>query len=180
MYSSPLTVVMTEQKEQHGVTRYNVICRVRVLSGPAPLMVLTLCAQPIPLDLLTLINFTEPPTQREAGLFRGLWAACMTLLGAGDSGRDSAPHARSAYPFMLHHNGRAGGVYRLYAESPTARVEWKQKLDAALGLHRVRQEKNRVFKPEILSTETFIVPVGNITCTVPFGAYAPAPARAAR
>ena len=78
-----------------------------------------------------------------------------------------------------------GGPYILYAESPQARAEWKQKLDEALGLRKVVQESNKVFEVETLSADTFLVPsvmagtpapgwnqdntfTGKVTCSVPF------------
>jgi hypothetical protein len=92
---------------------------------------------------------------------------------------------RSVYPLTLHHNGRLGGPYILYAESSQARHEWKQKLDEALGLRKVVQESNKVFEVETLSADTFQVPsvmanttsptwnqdmayTGKVTCSVPF------------
>jgi hypothetical protein len=145
------------------------------------------------------MGFTDPPTQRAAGLLRGLrggkdsnaGSADTGALSAGGSGLDSASDARAVYPFTLHHNGRVGGMYLLYAESAAARAEWKQKLDEALVLRRVVQESNRVFEPEVLSTDTFIVPsmisgpaapawngdqllTGKVTCSIPFSTCAPA------
>ncbi|KAH9009063.1 CNH domain-containing protein [Lactarius hengduanensis] len=46
-------LVMTRPKEKDGITKYNVNRR------------------PIPLDLLTLSNFIDPPTRRGTGLLRG-------------------------------------------------------------------------------------------------------------
>jgi RHO1 GDP-GTP exchange protein 1/2 len=92
---------------------------------------------------------------------------------------------RSVYPLTLHHNGRTGGPYILYAESSQTRNEWKQKLDEALGLRKVVQESNKVFEVETLSADTFLLPsvmanstsptwnqenayTGKVTCSVPF------------
>jgi hypothetical protein len=147
--------------------------------------------QPIPLDLLTLVNFTDPPTQRGAGLLRNLRGergerhdpssavASATPESAGDS--------RVVYPWTIHHNGRLGGAHILFAESAQARTEWKQKLEEAMGIRKVVQESNRVFEVETLSTDTFLVPsvqvgppspqwnqdtsyTGKVTCSVPFSA----------
>lgn len=64
-------------------------------------------------------------------------------------------------------------------------MEWKQKLEEAIGLRKVVQESNKVFEMEPLSTDTFFVPAisasattpswnhensftGKVTCSVPF------------
>ncbi|KAJ7065285.1 CNH domain-containing protein [Mycena amicta] len=158
--------VMTKPKERDGITKYQVNKR------------------PIPLDLLTLVNFTDPPTQRGAGLLRNLRGgdrhdspATTTTESPGD--------ARVVYPWTIHHNGRLGGAHILFSDSPQARTEWKQKLEEALGIRKVVQESNRVFEVETLSADTFLVPsvqvgppspqwnqstsfTGKVTCSVPF------------
>ncbi|KAA1475511.1 Dbl-like domain-containing protein [Dentipellis sp. KUC8613] len=163
-------LVMTKPKERDGVTKYQVNRR------------------PIPLDLLTLANFTDAPTQRGTGILRG--------LRGGERGHDtptsSVPtispdtpsDARVVYPCTLHHNGRLGGLYTVYAESAQARSEWKDKLEEAIGLRKVVQESNKVFEVETLSADTFLMPslaaptntswnsensfTGKVTCSVPF------------
>ena len=98
---------------------------------------------------------------------------------------DSAIDSRSVHPLTIHHNGRMGGPYILYAESAQIRAEWKQKLEEALGLRKIVQESNKVFEVETLSADTFLVPsmsaaaqgpawnqestyTGKVTCSVPF------------
>ena len=93
---------------------------------------------------------------------------------------------RGLYPCTLHYHGRNGGPYLLYAESSALRLEWKQKLEEALGLRKVVQESNKVFEIETLSVDTFkVLPpttgpnssgsnegiffTGEVTCSVPFG-----------
>ncbi|KAJ7282099.1 Dbl domain-containing protein [Mycena rebaudengoi] len=151
-------VVMTKPKERDGITKYHVNRR------------------PIPLDLLTLVNFTDPPTQRGAGLLR---------QSARGQHHHSAGDARAVYPWTIHHNGRLGGPYILYSESAQSRTEWKQKLEEAIGIRKVVQESNKVFEVETLSADTFLVPsvqvgpaspawnqdtsfTGKVTCSVPF------------
>jgi hypothetical protein len=135
-----------------------------------------------------LVNFTDPPTQRSAGLLRNLrgerYAEGPGTVTAGAS-PESANDSRSVFPLTLHHNGRLGGPYILYAESAQARTEWKLKLEEALGLRKVVQESNKVFEVETLSADTFLVPsmmantpspawtqdntfTGKVTCSVPF------------
>ncbi|KAL1707909.1 CNH domain-containing protein [Schizophyllum commune] len=158
--------VMTKPKDRDGVTKYHVYRR------------------PIPLDLLTLVNFNDPPTQRGTGILRN-------LRGGGHEASPSVPSpesagdSRMAYPCTIHHNGRLGGPYILYAESAAARNEWKQKLDEALGIRKVVQDSNKVFEVETLSADTFLVPsvlagpsspsynqdsalTGRVTCSIPF------------
>ncbi|KAJ7580194.1 Dbl-like domain-containing protein [Mycena floridula] len=158
--------VMTKPREKDGITKYHVNRR------------------PIPLDLLTLVNFTDPPTQRGAGLLRNLRGGGGTNHTNPDNAADSVD-ARAVFPCTIHHNGRLGGPYILYAESSQIRIEWKQKLEEALGLRKVVQESNKVFEVETLSTDTFLVPslvsganapswnqensfTGKVTCSVPF------------
>ncbi|GLB41616.1 putative CNH domain containing protein [Lyophyllum shimeji] len=162
-------MVMTKTKEKEGVVKYHVNRR------------------PIPLDLLTLVNFTDPPTQRSTGILRGLRGerhAETPVVGPGAS-PESANDSRLVYPLTIHHNGRMGGPYVLYAESAQARNEWRQKLEEALGLRKVVQESNKVFEVETLSADTFLIPsmsantttpgwnqdnafTGKVTCSVPF------------
>ncbi|KAI0675599.1 Dbl domain-containing protein [Trametes maxima] len=164
-------LVMTKPKEKEGATKYHVYRR------------------PIPLDLLTLANFTDPPTQRGNSILR----LGRSDRHAGDVGTptgvqqspESATDSRLVYPCTIHHNGRLGGLYTVFAESPQARNEWKQKLEEAIGLRKVVQDSNKVFEIETLSTDTFLVPsmspsggnaswnhdtpfTGKVTCSVPF------------
>ncbi|KAJ4500998.1 CNH domain-containing protein [Lentinula lateritia] len=199
-------LVMTKARAKDDITKYFVNRR------------------PIPLDLLTLVNFTDPPTQRGAGLLRNLRGGerhnttdtSPSLLTASSStgasglssststavpgtsaptpGDTSRTDSRSVYPCTIHHNGRMGGNYILYAESASARSEWKEKLEEAVGLRKVVQESNKVFEIETLSSDTFLVPsmglgadrgergaaggglgpsyenafTGKVTCSVPF------------
>ncbi|KAF5386380.1 hypothetical protein D9757_006718 [Collybiopsis confluens] len=156
-------LVMTKAREKDSVTKYFVNRR------------------PIPLDLLNLVNFTDPPAQRGAGLLRGLrggerhntdssnpLSALTASSSTGASGAysnsanttpdNSRSDPRSVYPCTIHHNGRMGGNYILYGESAAARTEWKDKLEEAIGLRKVVQESNKVFEIETLSTDTFLAP----------------------
>ncbi|EJD48095.1 Dbl-like domain-containing protein [Auricularia subglabra TFB-10046 SS5] len=160
-------LVMTKPKEKDGVTKYHVNRR------------------PIPLDLLSLVNFVDPPQQRGTGILRGLRHGTSETANQTTTGDRSAENdARVVYPCTIHHNGRMGGLYTLYAESAAARVEWHQKLQEATGLRAVVQESNKVFEIEPLSADTFLVPqinnnqsqswsedsqyTGRVTCSVPF------------
>ncbi|EJD07469.1 Dbl domain-containing protein [Fomitiporia mediterranea MF3/22] len=170
-------LVMTKPKDKDGITKYHVNRR------------------PIPLDLLTLVNFTDPPQQRSKGILGGLRGGDRS---GGGSGTPDVPavngsatvdgptsDARSVYPCTIHHNGRLGGLWTVYAETAQARAEWKQKLDEAIVLRKVVTDANKVFEIETLSSETFLVPsmhaaqqpsswndehvfTGKVTCSVPF------------
>lgn len=146
--------------------------------------------QPIPLDLLTLATFTDPPTQRGTGLLRGLRGGGAEKHGdmsytGGQAAPESAGDSRAVYPCTIHHNGRVGGLYTLYAESAASRAEWKQRLEEAIGLRKIVQESNKVFEIETLSSDTFLIPsvmagpsaptwnndntfTGKVTCSIPF------------
>ncbi|KAI0286011.1 CNH domain-containing protein [Russula aff. rugulosa BPL654] len=150
-------LVFTKPKERNGVTKYHVVW------------------QPIPLDLLTLANFTDPPMQRWNGLLRD-------TPGMSPS---SATGSLVVHPCTILHTGRLGGLYTVYAGSAQARSEWKDKLQEAIGLRKVVQESKRVFEVATLSSDTFVVPsmlgastihswnmdkgfTGKVTCSVPF------------
>lgn len=146
-------------------------------------------AQPIPLDLLTLANFTDPATQRGNSILRlgrsERHAGDAVAPGGMQQSPDSATDSRLVYPCTIHHNGRLGGLYTVFAESSQVRNEWKQKLEEAIGLRKVVQDSNKVFEIETLSADTFLVPAmgpssgntswnhenaftGKVTCSVPF------------
>ncbi|KAL0576451.1 Rho guanine nucleotide exchange factor [Marasmius crinis-equi] len=178
-------LVMTKAREKDGVMKYYVNRR------------------PILLDLLTLVNFTDLPTQRGVGLLRKSRGGRYNISGApvpsailrpgvdsNISGASSTSttipsDSRSVYPCTIHHNGRMGGTYILYAESAQHRMEWRTKLEEAIGLRTVVQESNKLFDWETLSSNTFLMPpvigaasemawsgenqfTGKVTCSVAF------------
>jgi len=116
----------------------------------------------------------NPPTQNNASLLRPFAGAPSLDTNSGH-----------LFPIVLHHNGRTGGPYILYAESAEIRLEWKNKLEEAIGLRKILQESNMVFEIEYLSRDTFIMPpltvgnarqpwnhdiqfTGKVTCSFPF------------
>ncbi|KAF9232409.1 CNH domain-containing protein [Melanogaster broomeanus] len=166
-------LVMTKTKEKEGVTKYQVNRR------------------PIPLDLLNLASFSDPPTQRSTSILRlGLGGGNRHADGGvpatpGSGMPESAGDSRLIYPCTIHYSGRLGGLYTLFTESQQARAEWRQKLEEAIGLRKVVQESNKVFEMDPLSTDTFFMPAisastaapawnpensftGKVTCSVPF------------
>lgn len=111
--------------------------------------------QPIPLDLLNPVNFTDPPQTRGTGILRGLRGGERGGRGgvgpttvvddvASVVNADAATDSRAIYPCTIHHNGRMGGLYTLYAESAQSRAEWKTKLDEALVLRKTVTDNNKV------------------------------------
>jgi hypothetical protein len=64
LLTKPPIVVMTKPKEKDGVTKYQVYRRVSQAQFGIVYEFPHRVYQPIPLDLLTLATFTDPPTQR--------------------------------------------------------------------------------------------------------------------
>lgn len=105
-----------------------------------------------------------------------------TSSASSNSGGQSDNGDPLVYPFTIHHNGRLGGPFVIYAESSRSRTEWRQKFEEATGLRKVVQESNKVFEIETLSMHTFSVPplganlpqnetnpvTGRVTCSIPF------------
>lgn len=81
-----------------------------------------------------------------------------TSSPAAGTSPEAVDDGRAVYPCTIHHNGRVGGLYTLFAEASQARLEWKAKLEEAIGLRKVVQESNKVFEVETLSVDTFFVP----------------------
>ena len=102
------------------------------------------------MDLLTLANFTDPPQQRGTGLLRGLRGGEKHTEGTSQgpmptaNATEPSVDSRTVFPCTIHHNGRLGGLYTLYAESAQARMEWKNKLEEALALRKAVTENNKV------------------------------------
>ncbi|KAF9785479.1 CNH domain-containing protein [Thelephora terrestris] len=174
-------LVMTKPKEKDGITKHQVYRRASQFSF-----------QPIPLDLLTLATFTDPPTRRGGGLLPFGGSNRREVDGqaqnASSPAAGTSPEAvndgRAVFPCTIHHNGRLGGLYTLFAETSQARLEWKAKLEEAIELRKVVQELNKVFEVETLSVDTFYASTllanagpswnndgnftGKVTCSVPF------------
>ncbi|KZV64681.1 Dbl homology domain-containing protein [Peniophora sp. CONT] len=172
-------LVLTKPKEHNGMTKYRVTYR------------------PIPLELLVVENFTDPPISRAAALLKLNKSSIGPLGGAhpidsSGPGTASSPDAANdsrVYLCTMRHTGRLGGDYVLYAESLGAQAKWQKKLAEARGLKKVMQEANKVFEVETLSTDTFFMPsivgagtatnssqnadgqvTGRVTCSLPFTA----------
>ena len=148
--------------------------------------------QPIPLELLTLADFDGPPIHHNAGLLRSLLngesnsAAFRSAMFLKSTDVDS--DSRVVYPCTMHNNGKPRGQWTLYVESVQSRSKWLQKLEEAIGLHKVVQESNKAFYIETLCADTFVadapipsissqswgpqhVYTGELTCSVPFSQH---------
>ncbi|KAG5728663.1 Rho1 guanine nucleotide exchange factor 1, partial [Termitomyces sp. T112] len=141
--------------------------------------------KPIPLDLLSLLKFTDYPTNRRSSSRNHRSAPSTASASSNSGGQSDNGDPQVIYPLTIHHNGRQhGGSLTFYTDSATHRVEWRQKLDEAIGLRKVVQDANKVFEIETLSTHTFTVPpvtypltpstwnensiTGRVTCSIPF------------
>ncbi|KAK4686044.1 RHO1 GDP-GTP exchange protein 1/2, partial [Tremellales sp. Uapishka_1] len=140
-------------------------------------------SQPIPLELLSLGNFSDPAQTRSLGLLRG-------LRGGGGGGnhdtetadRGPAQDNRTVYPFTFTFigQGQLGGQYTLWTDSDAARSEWKEKLQHAKVLRNEVNDAGKVFDMTPISLDTFFMAPnysaypadspyqGRVTCSVPF------------
>lgn len=177
-------VVLTKPEPHQDMTKYHVYRRVSRKDQAPRFHDRSLVYQPIPLELLTLVHFTDPPTPRTA-TFRQRDERRTGSSGSSVSASEDG-ESRSLYPFTIQHNARLGRPHVLNADSAHSRAEWKQKLEEAMGLRKVVQESNKVFETETLSNSTFnIQPVssvpsvlatwsegglitGKVTCSIPF------------
>ncbi len=146
------------------------------------------------------MNFKDSPQQRSKGILGfsrgggGGGGGGVATNGrreddqptnGGSNSPEAVPDARAVYPCTIHHNGRLGGMWTIYAETAVARSEWKQHLDEAIVMRKVVTDANKVFEIETLSSDTFLVPsihatqagsawndenvfTGKVTCSVPF------------
>lgn len=103
--------------------------------------------QPIPLELLTLLSFQDPPQQRGTSLLRAMRGGEKDRHGESPGEKPETNDSRMLYPCSVHHAGRVGGHHQLFAESAQVRAEWKRRLDEAMGLRRAVQEANKVRYP---------------------------------
>ncbi|KAG6889068.1 hypothetical protein C0992_006497 [Termitomyces sp. T32_za158] len=161
-------LVLAKLKEKDGLVTYHIHQR------------------PIPLDLLSLVNATDPPLLRSTRFLGGL-RGDRSIDDPSEPGvsSDTPGDSRFVYPLTLHSSGRNGGTCVLYAESSRGRTKWKQKLDDAFALRKIVQESNKVFQLRTLSAATFVSSslvatatstarnqdnafITKVTCSVPF------------
>lgn len=140
--------------------------------------------KPIPLELLSLGNFTDPGQRKS-----------LNLLGnfRNSDRHDSTPglpdeevEINTVYPFTFSFigSGQLGGQYTLWTESAQSRKNWLEKFNHGKALRAAEIEANKVFELNPLSLDTFYaapiygstvaraeneVPfTGRISCSVPF------------
>ncbi len=127
--------------------------------------------QPIPLELLSLVGFSETPQTRSVGLFGGGLrrnkegsavpkSGAVTSDSSGANATTGPEDNRTVYPCSIHHAGRVGGLYHLFAESAEVRTEWKQKLDEAINIRAIVQESNKVGAWERMRSGCVLTPPG--------------------
>jgi len=93
---------MTKPKEKEGVTKYRANRRVSEFQFSLSFYHNSQESQPIPLDLLSLVNFTDPPTQRSTGLLRGFAQKDRNELpSAAGVSPEAVSDSRHVYPFTL-------------------------------------------------------------------------------
>ncbi|XP_006459443.1 hypothetical protein AGABI2DRAFT_201698 [Agaricus bisporus var. bisporus H97] len=130
-----------------------------------------LVSRPIPLSFLRLAGFADPTDSRrerseDRRLLDSLWS-----------------HSVPIYPFTIYHaSSRISRRYTLYVESETQRQKWQSVLSECIAVHRVREDSNKWFEAENISSRFFRVPdsflvspatsdppkSGRITSAVPF------------
>ncbi|KAK7062540.1 Rho guanine nucleotide exchange factor [Paramarasmius palmivorus] len=130
---------------------------------------------PMPVDLLSIVSFTDPPTRGSKGLI----SKDSRVRDRQDSGECDL------YPFKLHLKGRFGGFQTFYTDSFQSRMEWYTKLKEAMAMRESEGRMNRLYDIEMLSgIDSFVtestanVPLaeehrqnepftGKVTCAVP-------------
>ena len=142
--------------------------------------------QPIPLELLTATGFDDPPQPRSSRLHLRTIAGTLSAAdsAAGNATNASAGPEKLLYPITFNCLGRQGGFFTLFVESSQARLDWKQKLQDAIGLREAVLESDHVFDLVTMSEDTFVprsisltdshrrdgtvIPYGRPTCSVAF------------
>ncbi|OBZ74537.1 Rho1 guanine nucleotide exchange factor 1 [Grifola frondosa] len=133
--------------------------------------------RPICIELLDLTNFDRPPVQRGNSI-RNLVRSGRDTPGGSPHPPEHAFDSRAAYPMTILHGGRSSGSLTLFADSVEDREEWKRKLDEAISIRKIVQDRNRVFRLETLIPDALCAPgsmkslpnmiTGKITCSLPF------------
>lgn len=98
--------------------------------------------QPIPLDDVTLRNFTDPAVSA-----RALQSLSTTATSNDDSHEvNSEIDQRLMYPLLIW------GI-TFYAESSANRIEWKNKIEEVIELRKRLRESDRFIKIEPLTSD---------------------------
>ncbi|CAE7225248.1 unnamed protein product, partial [Rhizoctonia solani] len=113
-------LLITKPRVKDGVTKYHVNRR------------------PIPIQLLNLIGFNDPAQQRSTRLF-----SFGTKRDEAPGGSSDTQDLRFIYTFGIRYSSRAGGISQFFTDSLSAREEWKQKLEEAIGMREVIQDSSK-------------------------------------
>ncbi|KXN84722.1 Rho1 guanine nucleotide exchange factor 3 [Leucoagaricus sp. SymC.cos] len=124
--------------------------------------------KPIHLSFLRLGSFSDASITRKEKLEGGLLDSLRS---------QSVP----IFPFTIFHSySRSTRRYTLYVTSESLRKKWKNALSEASALHRLREDSNKWFDPQNVTSSFFSAPVeiatptrssgptGRITSAVPF------------
>lgn len=134
--------------------------------------------QPIPLELLSLGNFSDAPRARSG----------KTLFGSSrddaDGPTDGPSDSRTVWPFTIAFigQGQLGGQYTLWTDSYAARADWQEKLQHAKVLRNEVNDAGKVFEMTPLSLDSFFMApnyaaprsdtetlfTGRVSCSCPF------------
>ncbi|WVF70262.1 hypothetical protein IAT40_005051 [Kwoniella sp. CBS 6097] len=139
--------------------------------------------RPIPLELLSLGQFNDAPRQRNTGRLFGVGGGNSDAAQDGITDTSNDKDNKTVYPFSISFigQGQLGGSYTLWADSASARDEWKEKLQHAKVLRIEVNDAGKVFEMIPLAENTFYmapnyaVPkdkedkyTGRVTCSCPF------------
>jgi hypothetical protein len=143
--------------------------------GPKPQLI----KQPIPLELLSLGNFSDAPRARSG----------KTLFGSSskddtDGPTENPSDSRTVWPFTISFigQGQLGGQYTLWTDSYAARADWQEKLQHAKVLRNEVNDAGKVFEMSPLSLDSFFMApnyaaprsdsdtpfTGRVSCSCPF------------
>ncbi|CCM02649.1 uncharacterized protein FIBRA_04753 [Fibroporia radiculosa] len=139
--------------------------------------------RPIPLELLILVNFTDPP-KRRSGSIMALSRSTPRITDDTQLSKDLeiAYGGRVLYPCRIQRRGHPGDPMTLYVESEHARNEWRERLQAAIARRKHVLSLSQIFDVRLLCdvscaplpSRNVVVssdnmkPHGRVTCSVPF------------
>jgi hypothetical protein len=128
----------------------------------------TISRRPIPLELIKIGNFSDPPQPRSLGMLKSF---------RGDDSRTAQKDA-AVFPFTV---GSASGQYQLWTYGESDRKTWQEQLTYAKVLRQEVNDAGKVFDMTTLSVDTFYQPpgygvstagdetyTGEVTCSTPF------------
>ena len=138
--------------------------------------------QPIPLELLSLGNFSDTPRARNNNKLFSVGGGSSHEPADGQN--DATQDSKTVWPFTISFigQGQLGGQYTLWTDSYAIRTEWQDKLQHAKVLRTEVNDANKVFELTPLSQDTFYMApnyaapkadgdspfTGRVTCSVPF------------